>query len=149
MAALSTLYPWIKAAHVISMVAWMAGLFYLPRLFVYHAERAEPGSQLDETFRIMEARLMGVIMRPAMAATWVFGLLLLASGAVSFRADLWIYPKLAAVVGLTGFHEWLSARQRDFAEGRNRISGRGWRIANEVPTLALVVIVVMVIVRPF
>lgn len=149
MAALSSLYPWIKAAHVIAMVAWMAGLFYLPRLFVYHAERAAPGSELDATFRVMEDRLLRVIMRPAMVATWIFGLLLLASGAVSFRTDLWIYPKLAAVVALSGFHEWLAARQKDFAAGRNRISGRSWRIANEAPTLALVVIVVMVIVRPF
>ena len=149
MTALIHLYPWLKAAHVISMVAWMAGLFYLPRLFVYHAETAETGSQLDETFRVMEARLMRVIMRPAMIATWIFGLALLASGAVDFRNDLWIYPKLIAVVALTGFHEWLAGRQRDFATGRNRVSGRSYRIANELPTLALVIIVVMVIVRPF
>jgi len=149
MTALIHLYPWLKAAHVISMVAWMAGLFYLPRLFVYHAETAETGSQLDETFRVMEARLMRVIMRPAMIATWIFGLALLVSGAVDFRNDLWIYPKLIAVVALTGFHEWLAGRQRDFATGRNRVSGRSYRIANELPTLALVIIVVMVIVRPF
>lgn len=149
MTALIHLYPWLKAAHVISMVAWMAGLFYLPRLFVYHAETAEAGSQLDETFRVMEARLMRVIMRPAMIATWIFGLALLVSGAVDFRNDLWIYPKLIAVVALTGFHEWLAGRQRDFATGRNRVSGRSYRIANELPTLALVIIVVMVIVRPF
>lgn len=149
MATLMYFYPWLKAAHVISMVAWMAGLFYLPRLFVYHAERAEPGSQLDATFRVMERRLMQAIMRPAMAATWTFGLLLLASGAVNFRTDLWIYPKLATVVALTAFHEWLGARQKDFANGQNRVSGRGYRIANEAPTLALVIIVVMVIVRPF
>ncbi len=149
MAALMHLYPWIKALHVISMVAWMAGLFYLPRLFVYHAEKAVPGSDLDRTFRVMEERLMRVIMRPAMVATWTFGLLLLVSGVVDFRADLWIYPKLAAVVALTGFHEWLAARQKDFAAGCNKVSGRGYRIANEAPTLALVVIVVMVIVRPF
>lgn len=149
MAALMHLYPWLKAAHVISMVAWMAGLFYLPRLFVYHAETAEAGSQLDETFRVMEARLMRVIMRPAMIATWIFGLALLVSGAVDFRNDLWIYPKLIAVVALSGFHEWLGARQRDFATGQNRVSGRSFRIANELPTLALVIIVVMVIVRPF
>ena len=149
MTALIHLYPWLKAAHVISMVAWMAGLFYLPRLFVYHAETAETGSQLDETFRVMEARLMRVIMRPAMIATWIFGLALLVSGAVDFRNDLWIYPKLIAVAALTGFHEWLAGRQRDFATGRNRVSGRSYRIANELPTLALVIIVVMVIVRPF
>ncbi len=143
-------YPWTKALHVISMVAWMGGLFYLPRLFVYHAEKAAPGSELDATFQVMERRLERAIMAPAMIATWVFGLTLLATpGVVDFRHDLWIYPKLAAVLALSGFHSWLGARRIDFAEGRNRLGGRTYRIANEAPTLALVVIVIMVIVRPF
>jgi putative membrane protein len=149
-ALLTTIHLWVKAFHIIAMVAWMAGLFYLPRLFVYHAERARPGSELDATFQIMERRLLQAIMTPAMIATWVFGLLLLATpGVVNFGADLWIYPKLAAVIALSGFHEWLAARQRDFAAGRNRYGGRVYRIANEAPTLALLVIVIMVIVRPF
>lgn len=148
-AILVTAYPWMKALHVISMVAWMAGLFYLPRLFVYHVERGDPGSSLDETFQTMERRLLRAIMNPAMIATWVFGIILLVTpGVVSFRADLWIYPKLAAVLVLTWFHMWLAARRRDFVEGRNRVSGRAYRFLNEVPTLALVVIVVMVVVRP-
>lgn len=148
-AILVTAYPWMKALHVISMVAWMAGLFYLPRLFVYHVERGDPGSSLDETFQTMERRLLRAIMNPAMIATWVFGIILLVTpGVVSFRADLWIYPKLAAVLVLTWFHMWLAARRRDFVEGRNRVSGRAYRFFNEVPTLALVVIVVMVVVRP-
>jgi putative membrane protein len=142
-------YPWIKALHVIAMVAWMAGLFYLPRLYVYHAENADPGSRLDQTFQTMEQRLLRAIMNPAMIATWIFGLLLVSTpGVVNFRTDLWIYPKLAAVLALTWFHMWLAARRRDFAAHRNRMSGRGYRLMNEVPTLALVVIVVMVIVRP-
>lgn len=143
-------YPWIKALHVIAMVTWMAGLFYLPRLYVYHVENGDPGSRLDGVFQMMEQKLLRVIMNPAMIATWLFGLLLIATpGVVDFATDLWIYPKLAAVLALTWFHMWLAARRRDFAANRNRVSGRSYRLMNEVPTLALVVIVVMVIVRPF
>jgi putative membrane protein len=143
-------YPWIKALHVIAMVTWMAGLFYLPRLYVYHVENGVPGSRLDGIFLTMEQKLLRVIMNPAMIATWAFGLLLIATpGVVDFATDLWIYPKLAAVLALTWFHMWLAARRRDFAANRNRVSGRSYRLMNEVPTLALVVIVVMVIVRPF
>ncbi len=147
---LIALYPWTKALHVIAMVAWMAGLFYLPRLFVYHAEQAEVGSRLDEVFRTMEYRLLRAIMVPSMVATWTLGLLLLATpGVVNFRTDFWIYPKIAAVVALTWFQFWMGARRRDFARGANRVSGRSYRIMNELPTVALVVIVIMVIVRPF
>ena len=147
---IGSLYPWTKALHIVSMVAWMAGLFYLPRLFVYHAERAAPGSELDATFTVMERRLLKAIMEPAMAATWIFGLMLLATpGLVAWGVDGWIWVKLAAVLGLSWFHGWLAARQRDFAAGRNRVSGRTYRIMNEIPTLALLVIVVMVVVRPF
>jgi putative membrane protein len=132
------------------MVTWMAGLFYLPRLFVYHVENGGSGTRLDGTFQMMEQKLLRVIMNPAMIATWAFGLLLIATpGVVDFATDLWIYPKLAAVLALTWFHMWLAARRRDFAANRNRVSGRSYRLMNEVPTLALVVIVVMVIVRPF
>ena len=147
---IGSLYPWTKALHIVSMVAWMAGLFYLPRLFVYHAERAAPGSELDRTFSVMERRLLKAIMAPAMAATWIFGLMLLATpGLVDWGEDRWIWVKLATVVGLSGFQGWLAARQRDFAEGKNRVSGRTYRMVNEIPTLAIVVIVVMVVVRPF
>jgi putative membrane protein len=141
-------YSWLKAGHVVSMVAWMAGMFYLPRLFVYHAERAVPGSELDQTFRIMERRLLKAIMNPAMIATWAFGLLLIGMGMFDWGA-LWSWIKLAMVIGMTGMHGWLSARRRDFAEGRNRFNGRSYRIANEVPTVLMLVIVIMVIVRPF
>ncbi|WP_210528472.1 protoporphyrinogen oxidase HemJ [Rubellimicrobium arenae] len=142
------LYPWIKAAHVIAMVAWMAGLFYLPRLFVYHAERAAPGSELDQTFQVMEDKLLRLIMRPAMIATFAFGLTLAAMGGLDWGAA-WSWIKIAAVLGLAGFHGWCAARRQDFASGRNTRSGRTYRIANELPTLLLLVIVVMVIVRPF
>lgn len=147
---LATIYPWVKALHVIAAIAWMAGLFYLPRLFVYHAERGTPGTELSETFKVMERRLLAAIMRPAMIATWLFGLTLAATpGAIDWSGERWIYLKLAAVLGLTGLQHWLVLRQRDFALDRNRFSGRTYRMVNELPTLALVVIVVMVVVRPF
>ena len=147
---LSDLYPWTKALHIIAMVAWMAGLFYLPRLFAYHAERASPGPELAETFKVMEKRLLRVIMNPAMAATWLLGLMLAATpGLIAWGQDLWIWVKLAAVVFLTWFHHWLGRRRKDFVAGRNTVSPRGYRLMNETPTVALVVIVVMVVVRPF
>ena len=136
--------------HIIAMVAWMAGLFYLPRLFAYHAERAPAGSDLSDTFELMERRLHRAIMSPALVATWVFGLTLAATpGLVSWGSDGWIWVKLAAVGYLTWFHHWLGRRRRDFAAGRNTVSGRTYRLMNETPTVALIVIVVMVVVRPF
>jgi len=132
------------------MVAWMAGLFYLPRLFVYHAERAEPGSELHDTFVVMERRLLKAIMNPAMTATWLFGLVLLATpGTVAWGDDQWLWVKLAAVLMLSWFHGWLAGRQREFAAGRNSVSGRRYRMMNELPTVGLLIIVVMVVVRPF
>lgn len=146
---LITAYPWIKAFHLVAVVSWMAGLFYLPRLFVYHAERAAPGSEMSETFKVMEHRLLVAIMRPAMVATWILGLALaLTPGVVSWSSG-WFYVKLVAVLGLTGFHEWLERRRRDFAADGNRVTGRTYRLMNEIPTVALVVIAIMVIVKPF
>ncbi len=146
---LLSIYPWVKALHVFAVVSWMAGLLYLPRLFVYHAERGSPGSELSEVFKTMERRLLRGIMGPAMSATWLFGLMLvLTPGIISWRTDGWIYVKLATVIGLTGFHHWLIRCQRHFAADRNRISPRGWRLLNELPAVALLVILVMVIVRP-
>lgn len=140
-------YGWLKAAHIASVIAWMAGLFYLPRLFVYHAEKAAPGSELDLTFRVMERRLLRAIMNPAMISTWVFGLLLIGMGMFDW-GQAWSWVKLAAVVMMSGMHGWMAARRRDFAEGRNRLNGRAYRIANEVPTVLMLVIVIMVVVRP-
>ena len=146
---LAAAYPWTKALHIVSMVAWMAGLLYLPRLFVYHAKHSE-FDPMSEVFKQMEVRLLRLIMNPAMIATWLFGLTLLATpGVVNWGADLWIYPKLAAVVTLTWFHHWLARRRKDFARNANTRSGRTYRMANELPTALLVVIVVMVVVRPF
>lgn len=140
-------YPWIKAAHVVAMVAWMAGLFYLPRLFVYHAETAPPGSPLDATFQVMERRLLRAIMTPAMIATWILGLVLVWIGGWWMAG--WFHLKLAAVLALSAFHGWCAARRRDFAMGRNRRSGRHYRFMNEVPTLLLLIIVGAVVVKPF
>lgn len=146
---LSALYLWTKSLHVISMVTWMAGLFYLPRLFVYHAENGTAGSELHETLKVMERKLYRLIMNPGMIATWVFGLLLLGTpGIVNWGSDLWIYPKLIAIGVLTWFHHWLGRRRKEFAADANTRTGRSYRIMNEVPTLGLVVIVIMVIVKP-
>lgn len=143
-------YPWTKSLHVISMVAWMAGLFYLPRIFVYHVEAAGGPGAMSEVFKVMELKLLRVIMAPAMIATWVFGLILLVTpGAVAWGSDAWIYPKLASVLALTWFHHWLGLRRKEFAADRNIRSGRTYRAMNEVPTVLLAVIVVLVIVKPF
>jgi len=145
---LAPYYSWIKALHVMAVLAWMAGLFYLPRLFVYHAEKAEPESELDLTFQVMEAKLLRVIMNPAMITAWICGLLMIGMGGLDFGA-VWGWAKLGAVIAMTAAHMWMAARRKDFAEGRNTRSGRVYRIANEVPTLLMVVAVIAVIVRPF
>lgn len=140
------LYAWLKALHVIGVIAWMAGLLYLPRLFVYHADAA-PGSQMSETFKVMERRLLRAIMNPAMALTWVLGLWL---GWTGFRFEPgWLHGKIALVVLLSAMHGYLARGVRLFAEDRNAKPARHWRIVNEVPTLLMVGIVILVIVKPF
>ncbi|MDG1118732.1 MAG: protoporphyrinogen oxidase HemJ [Flavimaricola sp.] len=141
-------YPWIKVLHIVSVISWMAGMFYLPRLFVYHAERAKPGSELDETFQVMEAKLLRLIMAPAMIASWVFGLILIGLGAFDWGAA-WSWIKLASIIAMTGMHGWLGARRKEFAAGTNTRTGRSYRLANEVPTVLMLVIVTAVVVRPF
>ena len=143
------LYPWTKAFHVIAVIAWMAGLFYLPRLFVYHAENIEAGTKQDILFQTMEVRLLRVIMNPAMIATWLFGLCLVATPEVISWAEVWPWTKAASVLGMTWFHHWLGYRRKEFLSGQNTRSGRTYRIMNEVPTLLLIIIVISVIVRPF
>jgi protoporphyrinogen IX oxidase len=146
---LTAFYPWTKSLHVIAMVAWMAGLFYLPRMFVYHVERAVPGSEASEIFKVMERKLLRLIMTPSLIATWLFGLLLLVTpGVVLWGSDGWIYLKIALVLGLTWFHHWCGMRRRDLEADRNTRSGRHYRAMNEVPTLALVAIVILVVVKP-
>ena len=145
---LATLYPWTKALHIISVIAWMAGLLYLPRLFVYHCDAA-PGSDQSETFKVMERRLLRAIMTPAMVAAWLFGLLLVATPGIADFASLWFYVKITAVLLMSGFHDQLARWQRAFAEDRNQASARTFRLANEVPTVLMIIIVIMVVVRPF
>jgi len=146
--ALIWLYPWTKAFHVISMVAWMAGMFYLPRLFVYHCDLA-PGSAESERFKVMEWRLLKQIINPAMIATWVFGTMLILTPGVIDWSSGWWHVKLASVVAMAGFHGAMSKWRRMFMDDKNTRSHKFYRIANEVPTLLLVIIVIMVIVRPF
>ena len=145
---LSEAYPWIKSLHIVSMVAWMAGLLYLPRLYVYHS-MAPAGSDQSETFKIMERRLQRGIMTPAMIATWGFGLLLAGTpGVVDWRMG-WIWAKLTFVVGLTVFHIVLVRWREAFAADRNRHPTRLFRIVNELPTVALIAIVILVVIKPF
>jgi TIGR00701 family protein len=139
--------PWLRALHVISVIAWMAGLLYLPRLFVYHCGRA-PGSEASEMLKLMERRLLRGIMNPAMAASFVFGGVLLATpGAVDWTAG-WAYAKLALVMALAASHGLMARWRRDFAADANRRPARFYRIANEIPTLLMIAIVVLVVVKP-
>lgn len=144
---LATYYPWTKSLHVISVIAWMAGLFYLPRLFVYHVEQVEAGTETDALFQTMERKLLRLIMNPAMTATWIFGLALVFTPGIVVWDEVWPWTKAAAVLGMTWFHHWLGYRRKDFVAGRNTRSGRTYRMMNEVPTLLLILIVVSVIVK--
>lgn len=139
-------YDWAKAIHVIAVISWMAGMLYLPRLFVYHCD-AEPGSVQAETFVVMERRLLKVIMLPAMIVAWVAGLWL--AWAAAFFVEFWFIGKLIAVLVMSWAHGYLAKSARLFAEGRNEKPARHWRIVNEVPTIAMIAAVVLVIVKPF
>jgi len=143
------LYPWIKSLHIISVISWMAGIFYLPRLFVHHVESVNAGGQADDLFQMMETKLLRVIMNPAMIATWLFGLLLVFTPGVIDWSAIWPWTKAISVLTMTWFHMWLAGRRKDFQLGRNTLSGRRYRIMNEVPTVLMIIIVVSVIARPF
>ncbi|HKY88013.1 MAG TPA: protoporphyrinogen oxidase HemJ [Pseudorhodoplanes sp.] len=140
------MYEWLKAFHVIAVIAWMAGMLYLPRLFVYHCA-AKPGSKESETFKVMERRLLKAIINPAMGATWLLGLWL-AYDSGFFRAG-WFHAKFALVIALSALHGFLSRAVKDFAADRNRRSEKFYRIINEVPAALMVLIVILVIVKPF
>lgn len=146
---LAYLYPWTKSLHVISVIAWMAGLFYLPRLFVYHVETVVAGSDTDVMFQTMERRLLRAIMNPAMVSTWIFGLALVFTPGIVDWSAVWPWAKAAAVLAMTWFHHWLGLRRKEFIAGTNTRTGRTYRMMNEVPTLFMIVIVVAVIARPF
>ncbi|HUZ65422.1 MAG TPA: protoporphyrinogen oxidase HemJ [Acetobacteraceae bacterium] len=148
LAPLGPFIPWIKAFHVISVIAWMAGLLYLPRLYVYHCD-VPRGSTESERFKVMERRLLRQIVNPAMISAWIFGALMaLTPGVIDWGAGWW-QVKLAAVLLMSGFHGAASKWRRSFLEDRNTRPQRFYRLANEVPAVLMVVIVIMVIVRPF
>jgi len=140
------MYEWIKALHVIAVISWMAGMLYLPRLFVYHCE-AERGSKQSETFMVMEQRLLRIIINPAMIATWVLGLWLVWEG--SWLPAHWFHVKLVLVLAMSALHGFFSRWVRDFAEDRNGRPARFYRIVNEVPTVLMMAVVVLAIVKPF
>lgn len=141
-----TLYPWLKALHVIAVIAWMAGMLYMPRLFVYHCD-AEIGSKQSETFKIMERRLYKAIMTPAMTVAWIVGLFI--AWDRGFLRDGWFHGKLAMVVLMTVIHVYLGSCVRAFAADRNRHGHKFYRILNEIPTLLMIGAVILVIVKPF
>jgi putative membrane protein len=145
------MYEWIKAFHIIAVIAWMAGMLYLPRLFVYHCE-ADKGSVQSETFKVMERRLLRAIINPAMIATWVFGLWLAWLGPDSrygWFASGWLWAKIILVLGLSAVHGLLARWRKDFAQDRNRHSQKFYRIINEVPTILMILIVLVVVLKPF
>jgi len=145
------MYDWIKAFHIIAVIAWMAGMLYLPRLFVYHCA-AEQGSVQSETFKVMERRLLRGIINPAMIATWVFGLWLAWLGPDShygWFASGWLQVKIVLVLTLSAVHGLLARWRTDFAADRNRHSQRFYRTINEVPTVLLILIVLLVVLKPF
>lgn len=140
-------YDLLRGLHILAVIAWMAGLLYLPRLYAYHT-KATPGSEMDLTFRVMEAKLLRIIMNPAFALAWVFGLTLIwVDGHLrgwGFLAQPWMLVKLSGVVFLTGWHHYLAVARKAFAEGRNRRSNRFWRATNELPFLAAILMVLAV-----
>src|SRR3978361_77918 len=140
------MYEWIKALHVIAVIAWMAGMLYLPRLFVYHCD-AEIGSKQSETFKGMEGRLLKALINPAMAVAWLAGLYLAFAG--HWFSAGWLHGKLLLVIAMSGLHGFLARCVKDFAAARNRKSHKIYRVINEVPTVLMIGIVILVVVKPF
>jgi len=140
-------YPWVKAFHIMAVISWMAGLFYLPRLFVNHVEQSSESQEMETVFQMMEEKLLRVIMNPAMIATWLFGLMLVFTPGVVSWASVWPWVKAVAVLAMTWFHMWLGLRRKDLASGQNRLTGRQFRMMNEVPTVLMIVIVLSVVLK--
>ncbi|WP_298294799.1 protoporphyrinogen oxidase HemJ [uncultured Litoreibacter sp.] len=145
---LFSLYPWVKALHIMAVISWMAGIFYLPRLFVHHTEKVKAGGDTDALFQMMEMKLLRVIMNPAMIVTWAAGLYMVALGIIDW-SELWPWIKAICVLAMTWFHHWLGKRRKDFVAGNSQLTGRQFRMMNEVPTVLMVIIVISVVVRPF
>jgi len=144
---LASLYPLTKALHIISVITWMAGIFYLPRLFVYHVESVAKGSDTDQLFVMMERKLLRIIMNPAMTATWVFGLMLVFTPGIVDWSDTWPWVKASLVIIMTVFHHWLALRWKNFRDGDNSRTGRQFRLMNEVPTVLMIGIVFSVVLK--
>ena len=148
MTILLDLQDWLEAFHIISVMFWMAGMYYLPRLFVYHAEAIEAGDP-HQTFEKMERNLLRIIMNPALIATWTFGLLLVSRPGFWEGAGYWLIAKLCFVVILTGYHGFLAASRKKFLSGEPPHSSRFYRMINEIPPVLTVFIVILVVVKPF
>jgi protoporphyrinogen IX oxidase len=144
---LSDLYLWVKALHIMAVMSWMAGLFYLPRLFVYHAEKVGQIKGADPLFQTMELKLLRVIMNPAMIVTWVAGLMLVLTPGIVDWTSVWPWTKGLSVLAMTWFHMWLGTRRKAFAAGENHLTGRQYRMMNEVPTILMLVIVLSVVLK--
>ena len=144
---LADIYPWVLAFHIMAVLSWMAGLFYLPRLFVYHTERSEVGDQLDETLKIMEFKLQRYIMSPASIATWIAGLALVFTPGIVDWSEIWPWSKALCVIAMTVFDHWMMILRKKLARGERPLTGRQFRMANEVPTLLMIVIVLSVVVK--
>ncbi len=144
---LADIYPWTKSLHIVSVIAWMAGLFYLPRLFVYHVEVVGSGSDTDDLFQTMERRLLKAIMNPSMISTWFFGLLLVMTPGLVDWTMIWPWTKGLSVILMTWFHMWLAARRKDFVSGANTLTGRRYRMMNEFPTILMLIIVFSVVMK--
>ena len=144
---LSDLYPWTKSLHIMSVMAWMAGLFYLPRLFVHHTEQSTAGDEKDTLFQMMELKLFKLIMNPSMISTWIFGLCLVFTPGIVDWSPVWPWTKAISVLAMTWFHHWLGSRRKDFVSGSNTRTGRTYRIMNELPTVLMIVIVLSVVVK--
>lgn len=140
-------YPWIKSLHIMAVISWMAALFYLPRLLVHHTERVGLTGETHQLFTMMEYKLARVIMRPAMIATWLFGLMLVLTPGLVDWSMVWPWTKAGGVITMTIFHEWLEVRVKSFGRGENNLSGKRYRIMNEVPTLLMILIVFSVVVK--
>ena len=144
---LATAYLWIKAIHIMAVITWMAGIFYLPRLFVYHAEQAKAGDAQDQVFQVMEYKLFRYIMRPSMMVVWAFGLALVMVPGVVDWGSVWPWVKLLAVLGMTWFHMWCGKHVLFFAQSGSTLTGRQYRMMNEVPTVLMIAIVFAVVLK--
>lgn len=142
------LYLWYKSIHIIAIIAWMAGMLYLPRLFVYHAAE-QKGSKTSETFKVMEKKLLRYIMNPAMIASYIFGILVISQSTAYYMNSGWLHAKLTLVILLSATHGYFAKLTKDFASDNNKKTQKFFRIINEVPTLLMIIIVILVVVKPF